>query len=140
MKILHLDDDPLYEQIVKSAFKKDEVIYFPTLKGAWDSFQDCHRVGSRYNAVVTDYNITGEDFIAEEKSGLELVRRIRTLDTAIPIIVTTSSPDMVLEWEIPYEKKKRTVRTEAASMNAKCLEKPFGIQSLRELLKSMQGE
>ncbi|MBV9718222.1 MAG: response regulator transcription factor [Candidatus Eremiobacteraeota bacterium] len=80
MRVLVVEDDPPLRRLLRRGLTEDGYVVDALADGC-----DCEEylVGARYDALVLDLSLPGED-------GLEILRRLRANGNAVPVLVLTA--------------------------------------------------
>ena len=115
MKILVVDDEAIIRHLLTDVLKDDQhqVVAVENGKEAVDKVKD-----SNFDLIFSDIHMP-------ILNGLEMIKKIRTLDKKITIVMMDSFPDLLSE--LAQEEGALT-----------CIHKPFELKELRGILKKIQ--
>ncbi len=115
MKILVVDDEAIIRHLLTDVLKDDQhqVVAVENGKEAVDKVKD-----SNFDLILSDIHMP-------VLNGLEMIKKIRTLDKNITIVMMDSFPDLLSE--LAQEEGAIT-----------CIHKPFELKEIREILKKTQ--
>ena len=114
MRILVVDDEAIIRHLLTDVLKDDQhlVVAVENGKEAVDKVKD-----SSFDLIFSDVHMP-------VLNGLEMVKKIRTIDKNITIVMMDSFPDLLSE-----------LAQEEGAIS--CIHKPFELKEIREILKNL---
>ena len=99
IEIFVVDDDPLMGSMLANSLRKLQYDDFEVEVVSFETGEEClSALHNNLAAIVLDYYLDSE--ISDAKSGLQILREIRSYDETVPIFVLSGQAEMVTTAEL----------------------------------------